>query len=121
METGSEADVADTRDGRDERRTSLHVSEVSSNDRERLPARPQQARTYPAHHPHLTSGFQPPQNRPRRQQDWILKCLQGGRAHPLAACGHPTGVLTEPLGGDPAGLRHNQRRRHRPRRTRHGA
>jgi hypothetical protein len=24
---------------------------------------------------------------PRRQQDWILKCLQGGRARPLAACG----------------------------------
>ena len=23
---------------------------------------------------------------PRRQQDWFLKCLQGGRAHPLAAC-----------------------------------
>ena len=24
---------------------------------------------------------------PRQQQDWILKCLQGGRARPLAACG----------------------------------
>jgi hypothetical protein len=24
---------------------------------------------------------------PRPQQDWILKCLQGGRAHSLAACG----------------------------------
>jgi hypothetical protein len=23
----------------------------------------------------------------RRQQDWISKCLQGGRVHPLAACG----------------------------------
>jgi hypothetical protein len=26
------------------------------------------------------------ESRPRRQQDWILKCLLGGRAHPLAAC-----------------------------------
>jgi hypothetical protein len=24
---------------------------------------------------------------PRQKQDWILKCLQGGRAHPLAARG----------------------------------
>jgi hypothetical protein len=24
---------------------------------------------------------------PRRPQDWILKCVRGGRAHPLAACG----------------------------------
>jgi hypothetical protein len=24
---------------------------------------------------------------PRQQQDWILKCQQGRRAHPLAACG----------------------------------
>jgi hypothetical protein len=27
---------------------------------------------------------------PRRQQDWILKCLQGGRARPLEACGVAT-------------------------------
>jgi hypothetical protein len=27
---------------------------------------------------------------PRQQQDWFLKSLQGGRAHPLAACGVAT-------------------------------
>ena len=27
---------------------------------------------------------------PRQKQDWILKCPQGGRAHPLAACGVAT-------------------------------
>ena len=26
---------------------------------------------------------------PRWQQDWIFECLQGGRVHPLAACGVP--------------------------------
>jgi hypothetical protein len=33
--------------------------------------------------------YAPPTPPPPRkqQQDWILKCLQGGRAHPLAACG----------------------------------
>jgi hypothetical protein len=39
---------------------------------------------------------------PRQQHDWILKCLQGGRAHPLAACGvatlcsSPPWLLLEP-------------------------
>jgi hypothetical protein len=28
-----------------------------------------------------------------RQQDWLLKCVQGGRAHPLAACGVATLLL----------------------------
>jgi hypothetical protein len=27
---------------------------------------------------------------PRKQQDWILECLQGGRTRPLAACGVAT-------------------------------
>jgi hypothetical protein len=31
-----------------------------------------------------------PKAEPRQQQDWVLKCLQGGRAHPLAACGVAT-------------------------------
>ena len=26
----------------------------------------------------------------QQQQDWILKCLQGGQAHPLAVCGVAT-------------------------------
>jgi hypothetical protein len=33
---------------------------------------------------------------PRRQQDWILKGLQGGRAHPLAACGGSDALLSVP-------------------------
>jgi hypothetical protein len=33
-------------------------------------------------------GFgKPSKADPREQQDWILRCVQGGRAHPLAACG----------------------------------
>jgi hypothetical protein len=32
-------------------------------------------------------GFGNPPPREPTQQDWVLKCLQGGRAHPLAACG----------------------------------
>jgi hypothetical protein len=27
---------------------------------------------------------------PRQKQDWVLECLQGGRARPLAACGVAT-------------------------------
>jgi hypothetical protein len=30
---------------------------------------------------------------PRQQQDWFLKCLQGGIAHPLAVCGLETETL----------------------------
>ena len=33
---------------------------------------------------------------PRQQQDWILKCVQGGRAHPLAACGVATLCCSPP-------------------------
>jgi hypothetical protein len=35
----------------------------------------------------LRVGKPPVESSPRqKKQDWILKCLQGGRAHPLAAC-----------------------------------
>ena len=27
---------------------------------------------------------------PRQKQDWFLRCLKGGEAHPLAACGLAT-------------------------------
>jgi hypothetical protein len=33
---------------------------------------------------------------PRQQQDWILKGLQGGRVHPLAACGVATLCCSPP-------------------------
>ena len=33
---------------------------------------------------------------PRQQQDWILKRVQGGRAHPLAACGVATLCCSPP-------------------------
>jgi hypothetical protein len=33
---------------------------------------------------------------PRQQQDWILKCLQGERAHPLATCGEATLCCSPP-------------------------
>jgi hypothetical protein len=33
---------------------------------------------------------------PPRKQDWVLKCLQGGRAHPLAACAVATLCLSLP-------------------------
>ena len=36
-------------------------------------------------------GKPPPlEGRPRQKQNWFLKCLQGGRAHRLAACGVAT-------------------------------
>jgi hypothetical protein len=34
---------------------------------------------------------------PRQQQDWILKCLQGGRTHPLAAFWVATLYCSPPL------------------------
>jgi hypothetical protein len=34
---------------------------------------------------------------PRLQQDWLLRCLQGGRARPLAACGIGCGLLPPAL------------------------
>ena len=37
---------------------------------------------------------------PRQQQDWILKCLQGGRVHPLAACG-VAALCSSPLNPNP--------------------
>ena len=52
-------------------------------------------------------GGKPPTSKadPRQQQDWFLECLQGGRAHPLAAsgvatlcCSPPTLLETETLG-----------------------
>ena len=43
-------------------------------------------RTESVHRPSLSRGLRR-KAEPRRQQDWILKCLQGGRARPLAACG----------------------------------
>jgi hypothetical protein len=43
---------------------------------------------------------------PRKTQDWVLKCLQGGRAHPLAACGMATLYCSPPA----AGNRHSRRR-----------
>ena len=36
--------------------------------------------------PGARPGHHRTQSQPRQQQDWILKCLQGGRAYPLAAC-----------------------------------
>jgi hypothetical protein len=37
----------------------------------------------------------------RQQQDWILECLQGGRTHPLAACGVATLCCSPPALLDP--------------------
>jgi hypothetical protein len=39
----------------------------------------------------LRFGKPPPRKKtPRQKQDWFLEYLQGGRAHPLAACGVAT-------------------------------
>jgi hypothetical protein len=45
------------------------------------------------------AGFGKPPARkqgPRQTQNWFLKCLQGGRAHPLAACGVATLCCSPP-------------------------
>jgi hypothetical protein len=39
------------------------------------------------------SGFSSPFGEQRQKQDWFLKCLQGGEAHPLAACGGGDALL----------------------------
>jgi hypothetical protein len=43
---------------------------------------------------------------PRRLQDWILNCLQGERAHPLAACGVATLCCSPPAAGNSNALPH---------------
>jgi hypothetical protein len=47
----------------------------------------QQLITAPGLGPRLVHHLEP---EPRKQQDWILMCLQGGRAHLLTACGVAT-------------------------------
>jgi hypothetical protein len=41
----------------------------------------------PARTLHLGFGKLRSKAEPRQQQDWVLKFVQGGRDHPLAACG----------------------------------